>query len=105
MGSALMLYAKKIAVNASATPARPIGPSLVPTKVQSFVNRWSDKDIPPNITIAKDGSMTIPGALAKTKHNAAVMKSYDSGQQLCSACMYAKPSGGEIHSAERSITP
>lgn len=87
-----MLYSKKIAVNGSATPARDIGQSLVPTKVESFVSRWSNKDVTPNITTTKDGTIVIPGALAKTKRNAAIMKSFDNGQQLCSACMYAKPS-------------
>lgn len=90
--SALMLYAKKLAVNGTKAVPRPIGASLVPTKVESLVARWKQKDPRANITTDKHGTIRIPGAAVKTKHNAALMKSFDHGQQLCSACMYAQPS-------------
>jgi hypothetical protein len=84
--SALMLYAKKLAVNASSPlPPRPIGPSVVPTKVAALLAAWPEQWPVPNITVDSNGTITIPGAAASISRGAPAqtMKSYDLlGQQL-----------------------
>ena len=84
---ALMLYAKKLAVNATAPlPPRPIGPSVVPTKVAALIAAWPDKWPTPNTTTDSNGTITIPSAaLTYVNRTAAVavMKSFDlRGEQL-----------------------
>jgi len=85
--SALMLYAKKIDVNASAPlPPRPIGPSVVATKVAALVAAWPEKWPTPNVTTDSNGTVTIPAAaFSYINRSAAVaaMKSFDlRGEQL-----------------------
>ena len=87
--SALMLYAKKIAVQVThaneTAPVRPIGPSVVPTQVAKLIDRWPQKLATPNITTARDGTITIPAVAFSSKNRTAkltVMKSFDAGQQL-----------------------
>lgn len=83
--SALMLYAKKLAVNATAPPPRVIGPSVVPTKVAALLAKWPQRWPTPNVTTNAAGTIVVPGA-ALASHNAsaslAVMKSFDEGEQL-----------------------
>ena len=87
--SALMLYAEKIAVQVThaneTAPVRPIGPSVVPTQVAKLIDRWPQKLATPNITTARDGTITIPAVAFSSKNRTAkltVMKSFDAGQQL-----------------------
>lgn len=85
--SALMLYAKKIFVNATVPlPPRPIGPSIVDTKVAALLAAWPAKWPAPNITTDSNGTIIIPaGAVAFVNRSAAVsvMKSFDLlGEQL-----------------------
>lgn len=79
--SALMLYAKKIDVNATLPlPPRPIGPSIVPTKVAAFIAAWPDKWPAPNITTNSNGTIIIPSAAFKYVNRSApvsVMKCFD----------------------------
>jgi len=84
---AAMLYAKKIAVNATAPlPPRPVGPSVVPTKVAALVAAWPAKWPAPKVTTDSNGTIFIPGAaLSYMNRSAAVstMKSFDLlGEQL-----------------------
>ena len=84
---AAMLYAKKIAVNATAPlPPRPVGPSVVPTKVAALVAAWPAKWPAPKVTTDSNGTIFIPGAaLSYVNRSAAVstMKSFDLlGEQL-----------------------
>lgn len=78
---ALMLYAKKIAVNATVPyPPRPIGPSVVPTKVAALIAAWPDKWPTPNISMDSNGTITIPGAAFSYVNKSAAfssMKSFD----------------------------
>jgi len=60
--NALMLYAKKIAVNATTPPPRAIGPSVVPTKVDAFNTKWKQPRPVPKITTDAAGTIHIPGA-------------------------------------------
>ena len=84
---ALMLYAKKIAVNATLPlPPRVIGPSVVPTSVAALLAAWPATWPKPNSTTNGDGKITIPGAAFDfVNRSAAVMpmKSFDlRGEQL-----------------------
>jgi len=85
---ALMLYAKKISVTVThkggATP-RPMGPSVVPTKVEKLIARWDTVLPAPKITVGPDGSITIPAVAYSYKNHSAqitTMKSFDDGEQL-----------------------
>ncbi len=90
--NALMLYLKKITVNKATNatgtvPARPIGPSVVPTKVDALIARWPTPSPAPNATTGPDGTITIPAAGFAFKNRSAsvsVMKSFDQGVQLLS---------------------
>jgi hypothetical protein len=86
---ALMLYAKKLAVNASGgapPPPRPVGPSVVPTSVAALLAAWPERWPAPNITVDGNGTILIPAAAtAHVNRSAAVavMKSFDlRGEQL-----------------------
>jgi hypothetical protein len=74
-----MLYAKKIAVaKTPAAPARVVGKSVVPTKVEALLNKWATKIPTPAVTTAADGSITIPAVAFTSKNKSAsltVMKS------------------------------
>ena len=78
---AAMLYAKKIFVNATVPlPPRPVGPSVVPTKVAALVAAWPVKWPTPNVTTDSNGTIIVPGAaLSYVNRTAAVstMKSFD----------------------------
>jgi len=82
---AAMLYAKKIAVNAP-IPPRPIGPSVVPTKVAALIAAWPATWPKPNVTTDGNGTIIVPAAaLSYVNRSAAVstMKSFDLlGEQL-----------------------
>lgn len=94
--SALMLYAKKIAVNATTPPPRPIGPSVVPTKVEAFNQQWQEPLPPLNISVDSNGTIVIPGPAFAYKNSSASIQpmwSYDEGQQLMhNEGNYADPS-------------
>jgi len=82
-----MLYAKKIAVNATVPlPPRDMGPSVVPTKVQALLDAWGEKWPTPNITTDSNGTITIPGAAFDYVNKSAAvsaMKRFDLlGEQL-----------------------
>lgn len=85
---ALMLYAKKISVEVThkgVAKPRPIGPSVVPTKVEKLIERWPKKLPTPKITVGPDGSITVPAAAYTYKKRSAsitIMKSFDDGEQL-----------------------
>jgi hypothetical protein len=84
---AAMLYAKKIAVNASAPlPPRPVGPSVVPTKVAALVAAWPARWPAPKISTDGNGTIVVPAAAVSfVNRSAAVstMKSFDLlGEQL-----------------------
>jgi len=68
--SALMLYAKKLAI-VNGTVPRPIGKSVVYTKVEAFIKRWNVKVPHANITIGPDGTMTIPAVAFTAKNRSA----------------------------------
>ena len=78
---ALMLYAKKIFVNATLPlPPRVIGPSVVPTKVAALLAAWPIQWPKPNITTDVNGTINIPGAAFNYVNRSAdmsYMKSYD----------------------------
>ena len=84
--SALTLYAKKVAVNGTSIPTRPIGPSVVPTKVQKLVDAWPQQWPTPNITTDAQGTIIIPAAAYSWKNRSTsleIFKSFDlSGEQL-----------------------
>ena len=85
--AALMLYAKKLDVNASAPlPPRPIAPSVVATKVAALVAAWPERWPTPNITTDGNGTIVIPAAaFTFVNRSAAVaaMKSFDlRGEQV-----------------------
>ena len=84
---ALMLYAKKIAVNATLPlPPRVVGPSIVPTKVAALLAAWPEKWPTPNITTDSNGTIRVPAtAFNYVNRSAPVssMKSFDLlGEQL-----------------------
>jgi hypothetical protein len=83
---ALMLYAKKIAVNAVPLPPRDIGPSVVPTSIAALLAAWPAQWPTPNATTDANGTINIPAAATSfVNQSAAVtaMKSYDlRGEQL-----------------------
>ena len=91
--SALMLYQKKAAVAAavfpngtSSIPARPIGPSTIPTKVDALIKKWPSTSHA-SITTAADGTITIPAAAYApaplTTSPVQMMQSYaDDGTQV-----------------------
>ena len=95
---ALMLYAKKIAVNASTPlPPRDIGPSVVPTSVAALLAAWPEKWPKPNITTDGNGTITVPAAafdFVNRSAAVAAMKSFDlRGQQVVTLDgNYADPS-------------
>jgi hypothetical protein len=78
---AAMLYAKKIDVNASVPlPPRPVGPSVVPTKVAALIAAWPAKWPAPNVTTDANGTIVVPSAaLSYVNRSAAVstMKEFD----------------------------
>lgn len=78
---ALMLYSKKIIVNATTPlPPRVIGPSVVPTAVDALIAAWPEKWPQPNITTDANGTITIPGAAFDYVNRSApvtAMKSFD----------------------------
>ena len=85
--SALMLYAKKIFVNATMPlPPRFIGPSIVPTKVAALIAAWPIQWPTPNVTTDVNGTINIPGAAYNFVNKSAdmsYMKSFDLlGEQL-----------------------
>ena len=79
--AAATLYAKKLAVNATVPlPPRPVGPSVVPTKVAALLAAWPDKWPAPNVTTDSNGTIVCPAAaLAFVNRSApvSVMKSFD----------------------------
>jgi len=90
--SALMLYKKKMTVGGeNATQAnrtaRHMGPSVVPTKVQRYVDKWAQKLPTPTITTGPDGTITIPATafskISNTTGEIIAMNSFDlDGEQL-----------------------
>jgi hypothetical protein len=85
--SALMLYAKKISVNAtSPLPPRDIGPSVVPTSVAALIAAWPAQWPKPNVTTDANGTIIVPGAAFNFVNRSApfsAMKSFDLlGQQV-----------------------
>ena len=85
--SALMLYFKKIAVNATLPlPPRFIGPSIVPTKVDALITAWPEKWPKPNVTTDSNGTIIIPStSFSFVNRSAPVssMKSFDLlGEQI-----------------------
>lgn len=80
--SALMLYSKKTVMKQGAAPERQLATSVVPTKVEKFINQWSKKFPKPPITTGKDGTITIPAASFASAKNSVLMNSVDDGQQL-----------------------
>ena len=99
---ALMLYAKKLDVNASAPlPPRPVGPSVVATKVAALVAAWPEKWPAPNVTTDGNGTITIPAtAFSYANRSAALsaMKSFDlRGEQLVVlAGSYVDPAASSV---------
>jgi len=80
--SALGLYLKKITMKEKGTAAaRDIGKSVVATKVERLISKWSQKYPTPTITTGKDGTITIPAAATKSR-TVHVMHSFDDGQQV-----------------------
>ena len=80
-----MLYAKKLVVNSTSLPVRSIGPSIVPTKVASLIQKWPQKWPKPVDITGSDGTITVPAArydFQAKKAALSVMKSFDSGEQL-----------------------
>jgi len=108
---ALMLYAKKIAVNATTPlPPRVIGPSVVPTKVDALIAAWPAKWPTPNITTDSNGTITIPGAAYDYANRSApvsAMKSFDLlGEQvviLDGACAFQKIPGETFPSVRARV--
>ena len=86
--SALMLYAKKIAVASAPPVPRAVGPSVVPTKVAALLAKWPTPIATPNVTIGADGTIRIPAVAFAAKNRSAqltVMKSAGpvaAGEQL-----------------------
>lgn len=79
-----MLYNKKLVV-VNGTEPRPIGKSVVPTKVESLIKRWSVKIPIPPITVGPDGKITIPAVAFSAKNKTAkitIVKTFDHGEQL-----------------------
>jgi len=66
--SSLMLYQKKAFVshataNNASIPARPVGPTAVPTKVDAYIAKVNSGPAPlAKVTTAADGTITIPAA-------------------------------------------
>ena len=92
--SALTLYQKKAIVAAnsfengtSSIPARHVGPSVVPTKVNALIAKWPLKSPAAKVTTGPDGTMTIPAVAFTSTTSTAVkaMKSVGSGEQLLHA--------------------
>lgn len=81
-----MLYLKKtIVADNGAAPVRPLGKSVVPTKIEHLMNVWSDSRPAPVITTDKAGTITIPAAaFSAKKGSVSVMPRADSDteQQL-----------------------
>ena len=85
--SALTLYYKKVAVNATQAPTRPLGPSVVPTKIEAFIQRWPQTEPIPNVTVDSNGNIIVPAVAYTFKNKSAsvtIMKSFEGGQQLLS---------------------
>ena len=85
--SALTLYAMKWTVNqTSPLPPRHMGPSVVPTKVQRYIDASNQTWPKPNITVDGKGNVHIPAAALTYKNKSAsiiTLKSFDlQGQQL-----------------------
>ena len=67
-----MLYAKKIAAaKTPAAPARVVGKSIVPTKVEALLNKWPTQLPTPQVSTGADGSITIPAAAYTSKNKSA----------------------------------
>jgi hypothetical protein len=80
---ALMLSLKRATVATYGPPPhRPRPASAIQTKVARLVDRWSLKQPVEPIVTGSDGTITIPASAARVSRNAAVMPSFDSGQQL-----------------------
>jgi len=84
--SALMLYLKKTVVaDNGPAPVRPLGKSVVPTKIESLMQAWSKKRPTPVITTDSHGMITIPAAAISAKNGSVtIMPRADSeeGEQL-----------------------
>ena len=86
--SALMLYAKKIAVAGAPAVPRAVGKSVVPTTVEALLAKWPTKIPTPSVTTGPDGTIAIPAAAFSAKNHSAslsVMKSagpVGEGEQL-----------------------
>lgn len=85
--SALMLYAKKIAVASAPAVPRVVGPAVVPSKISALIAKWPAKLPAPEVTTGADGTITIPAAAFTSKNRSAsltVMKSNigDEGEQV-----------------------
>lgn len=86
--SALMLYAKKIAVASAPAVPRAVDASIVPTKVEALLAKWPTPVPTPNATVRADGTIVVPAASYASKNRSAsvsVMKSagpLDAGEQL-----------------------
>ena len=84
---ALALYAKKVSVEVThqgEAPERVLGPSVVPTKVGTLINKWKSKPVIAPVSTGADGTIVIP-AEAYTWHNKSgpsTMHSADAGNQI-----------------------
>lgn len=96
--SALMLYKKKLIMTQGAAPARELGPSVVPTKVEELIRQWSKQFPKPPITTSKDGTITIPAASFSSAQNTVLMNSADDGQQMLhNGGDYVHPETSYVH--------
>ena len=88
--SALMVYDKKIVVDAKSPINRVIPPAVAPivNKIDALLAKWAQPPAPPPpITTAADGTITIPAVSITSKAHSAsasIMKSWDEGSQLIS---------------------
>lgn len=86
--NALALYAKKystVYVHNNIQPVRPIGPSVVPSKVSALIDKFKTRPVVPAISTGPDGTITIPAAAFSSKNMSAaisVVPSADSGLQI-----------------------
>jgi len=69
--------------NKGVAPSREITETEVDTKVDALIKRFSQKQPTPEITTAKDGTITIPAAaFSKKAKTMSIMTSADEGQQV-----------------------
>eukprot|EP00756_Hemistasia_phaeocysticola_P014485 Hpha_TRINITY_DN15340_c0_g1::TRINITY_DN15340_c0_g1_i1::g.88537::m.88537 len=71
--SALM-YAAKVVATQSPAPGRPLGPSVVPTKVAELISIWNVTVPAPSVSVGPDGSITIPAAAVSFVNRSAPVK-------------------------------